>query len=85
MTIEKAYQLFDELERDKTIQNFIAQARAKYILLESNEDVREQFYVIYQKLKDTAGDKEFEDLKVLQTLLDSSSRTKRTGADKWWR
>lgn len=54
------------------------------ILLQANEDVREQFYKVYQKLKETAGDKELEDLKVLQTLMDSSSKAKKTGADLWW-
>ena len=54
------------------------------ILLESYEDVRDQFYDTLKKLKNTAGDKELEDLKVLQTLTDSSSRQKQNGADKWW-
>lgn len=62
----------------------MAKGAYKDILLESNEDVREQFYNVYRLLKDVAGDKELEDLKVLQTLMDSSSRTKQNGADKWW-
>jgi len=37
MNIEKAYQLFNELEEDSFTQNLIAQANAKNILLESNE------------------------------------------------
>jgi hypothetical protein len=62
----------------------MAKGAYKDILLESNEDVREQFYTVFQKLKDTAGEKEWEDLKVLQTLMNSSSNAKKTGADKWW-
>jgi len=54
------------------------------ILLESNEDVRNQFYNVFKLLKETAGEKELEDLKVLQTLMDSSSKQKQNGADKWW-
>ena len=37
MNIEKAYQLFNKLEKDSFAQNLIAQANAKNILLESNE------------------------------------------------
>jgi hypothetical protein len=62
----------------------MAKGAYKDILLESNEDVRDQFYTVFQKLKNTAGEKEWEDLKVLQTLMDSSSDAKKTGADKWW-
>jgi len=54
------------------------------ILLESNEDVRNQFYNVFKLLKETAGEKELEDLKVLQTLMDSASKQKQNGADKWW-
>jgi hypothetical protein len=63
----------------------IAKGAYKDILLESNEDVREQFYTVFQKLKDIAGEKEWEDLKVLQTLMDSSSNDKKTGSDRWWK
>jgi len=62
----------------------MAKGAYKNILLESNEDVREQFYNVYRALKDVAGDKELEDLKVLQTLIESSSTQKQMGADKWW-
>ena len=54
------------------------------ILLESKEDVRNQFYNVYSLFKRRAGDKELEDLKVLQTLMNSSSKQKQNGADKWW-
>ena len=62
----------------------MAKGAYKNILFESHEDVREQFYNVYRSLKDVAGDKELEDLKVLQTLIESSSTQKQMGADKWW-
>ncbi len=37
MTVEKALQLFDELEKDAFTQNLIAQASSKNILIEANE------------------------------------------------
>ena len=37
MTVEKALQLFNELEKDTFTQNLIAQANSKNILLEANE------------------------------------------------
>ncbi len=62
----------------------LAKGAYKDILLQSNEDVRDQFYQVFQYLKETAGDKELEDLKVVQTLVDSASKAKKTGADLWW-
>ena len=37
MTVEKALQLFNELEKDTFTQNLIAQVSSKNILLEANE------------------------------------------------
>ncbi len=54
------------------------------ILLESSQDVRDQFLDVYSALKATAGSTEFKDLKVLQTLSNSVSKDKKTGADLWW-
>ena len=62
----------------------MARGSYKDLLLQSHEDVRDQFYHVYSFLKETAGDKEWEDLKVLQTLIDSTSSAKKTGADLWW-
>lgn len=73
----------NERDLQKAAQQ-MAKGAYKDILLESNEDVRKQFYNVYQALKNVAGDKELEDLKVLQTLMDSSSKQKQTGSDKWW-
>ncbi len=62
----------------------MAKGAYKDILLQANEDTREEFYKVYSMLKETAGDKEWEDLKVLQTLMDSASKAKKTGANLWW-
>ncbi len=56
----------------------------KDLLLQSHQDVREQFVDVSHKLKQIAGDKELEDLKVIQTLADTASKAKKTGADLWW-
>ena len=73
---------YDKLEK---AAKAMAKGAYKDILLESNEDVRDQFYRVFQRLKNTAGDKEWEDLRVVQTLVNSSSISKKTGIDIWWK
>jgi len=62
----------------------ISHGAYKDIILQANEDVRDQFYEVYSKLKEVAGSKEWEDLKVLQTLSNTMSVKKKTGIDLWW-
>jgi len=72
---------YDEL---KKAAQAMANGAYKDILLECNEDVKEQFYDVYQKLKSTASEKELQDLKVLQSLMDNVSNKKKSGIDLWW-
>jgi hypothetical protein len=73
-------------DNDELISAAEAMAVGAYkdILLEANSDVRRQFFNVYRKLKEAAGEKEWEDLKVLQTLTDTISHSKKTGIGIWW-
>lgn len=71
----------DEL---KKAAKSISHGAYKDIILQANEDVRDQFYEVYSKLKEVAGSKEWEDLKVLQTLSNTMSVKKKTGINLWW-
>lgn len=54
------------------------------LILESNQDVRDQFIDVLKQFNETAGKKEKEDLKVLSTYTDRLSKEKNLGSQKWW-
>ena len=54
------------------------------ILLETHEEVRLQFFTVWKSMRETARKEELEELKVIQTLSDSLSTEKLSGANKWW-
>ena len=53
-------------------------------LYTSYEDVRIQFCETIKNMKDIVGKAEWEEFKVLTSMLDSDDPSKKRGADAWW-
>ena len=53
-------------------------------LYTSSEDVRIQFCETIKNMKDIVGKAEWEEFKVLTSMLDSDDPSKKRGADAWW-
>lgn len=54
-------------------------------LFASTEEVRQQYSEVIKTLKDDFGKAEWEELKVITTLVDSNDPSKPRGADAWWK
>ena len=64
---------------------FLAKGVHKEWLMQSDVDVRIEFGVVYQSIKEELSDAEMEYLKVLTTLTSSLDPSKPMGADLWWK
>lgn len=64
---------------------FLAKGVHKEWLMQSDVDVRIEFGVVYQSIKEQLSDAEMEYLKVLTTLTSSLDPSKPMGADLWWK
>ncbi|MCX8163731.1 MAG: hypothetical protein N3D10_04245, partial [Candidatus Micrarchaeota archaeon] len=62
----------------------LAQGVSKDLILQAEQDVRQQFFYVIKKIKDLAGTAEFEELKTLQSLVDKISDKKVLGGSSWW-
>lgn len=76
--------IFEDKEAFKIAIKNLTQSCHQNLLMESNEDVRIQFFEVQKQLKSAVGKDEFEELKVLTTLMDSNDPNKKHGADAWW-
>ena len=72
MTVEKALELFNELEKDRFTQNLIAQANSKNILLEANESF-ENFPNYIENLDERINHIAFSYLSIACTLKENHS------------
>ncbi len=64
---------------------FLAKGVHKEWLMQSDVDVRIEFGVVYQSIKEELSAAEMEYLKVLTTLTSSLDPSKPMGADLWWK
>ena len=76
--------IFKDKEAFKTAVKNLSASCHQNLLMQSNDEVRFQFFEVQKVLKAQAGKEEFEELKVLTTLQDSNDPSKKRGADAWW-
>lgn len=76
--------IFEDKEAFKKAVKNLSMACHQTLLMQSNDEVRFQFFEVQKVLKAQAGKEEFEELKVLTTLQDSNDPSKKRGADAWW-
>ncbi len=65
--------------------DFIAAPAHRQWLLESNLDVRKQFFALWKEMKSEAGKAEWEEFVAWSGLSDTIDPSKGTGQEGWWR
>ena len=74
----------DDKQKIKESVLYLARSCHYNWLYTSSEDVRIQFCEVVKEMKDNIGKAEWEEFKVLTSMLDSSDPSKKRGADAWW-
>ena len=74
----------NDKEKIKEAVFFLCRAFHKEWLYAADEEVRLQFCDVVKEMKDIIGSEEWEELKMLTTLLDCRDNSKNRGTSVWW-